>query len=149
MSKFNRIAAAAGTRLSRAYEAVPPATWGSTVFLLAVGTGLGLVLPIGLAHPFDWLFHGVYFALLTVSLSGFFQGRALPALAVAIVIAAAGEAAQGLLPYREMSGWDFAAGLVGALSAAGVLSIKIPVSFPAEELGFIERERAARATPAE
>lgn len=132
-------------RFSSVLDEVPPATISSTTFLLATGAALGFGLPSGFAHPYDWAFHGAFFALLTISLSGFFKGRALPALLVAAVLAALGEVAQGAIGYREASIADFAAGLIGAVSAAGVLSIKIPVSFPAEELGFIERERAARA----
>ncbi|PTW55752.1 hypothetical protein C8N35_11277 [Breoghania corrubedonensis] len=131
-------------RVSNLFDKVPPATLSSTAFLLVVGAALGFGLPLGLDHPYDWAFHGVFFALLTVSLSGFFQGRALPAFVIALLLAAGGEIIQGKLGYREMSAADFAASMIGALSAAGVLSIRVPAPFPAEELSFIERARADR-----
>ena len=132
-------------RLYNLFERVPPATLSSTTFLLATGAALDFGLPLGLAHPYDWALHGVYFALLTVSLSGFFQGRALPAFIIALVLAAGGEIIQGKLGYREMSGADFVASLIGAVTAAGVLSIRVPMPFPGEELSFIERARAERS----
>ncbi|WP_321341941.1 hypothetical protein [Breoghania sp.] len=130
--------------LARLFDRVPPATLSSTVFLLVVGAALGFGLPLGLPSPYDLMLHGVFFALLTISLSGFFRGRAMPACIVAIVLAAGGEYVQGVLGYRDMSLLDLIASVIGGLSAAGVLSIRISVSMPDENLGFIERELAAR-----
>ena len=131
-------------RIAHVFDRVPPATASSTAFLLITGAALGFGLPLGLAHPYDWAFHGVFFALLTISLSGFFRGSAVPALVVALILAAAGEIIQGRLGYRDMSIIDFIASAIGALSAAGVLSIRVPAPFPAEDLSFIERARIAR-----
>ncbi|MDJ0933160.1 hypothetical protein [Breoghania sp.] len=131
------------TRFSALLRRVPPATLSSTIFLLAVGAALGFGLPLGLAHPYDRTLHGVFFALLTISLSGFFQGRALPVLILATVLAGGGEILQGMTGYRDMLVVDFIASLIGALSAAGVLSIHMP----SEKLSFIERERVERGLP--
>lgn len=131
-------------RLARTFDTIPPASISSTAFLLATGAALGFGLPLGLAHPYDWALHGAFFALLTVSMSGLFQGRALPAFVIAVLLAVGGEVIQGALAYREMSIMDGIAGIIGALSAAGVLSIRVSAPYPDENLGFIERERALR-----
>ena len=130
--------------LTRLFDRVPPATMSSTAFLLVIGAALGFGLPLGLPSPYDLMFHGVFFALLTISLSGFFHGRATPAVIVAVLVAAGGEYVQGTLGYRDMSLVDLIVSAIGALCAAGILSIRIPVSMPSEELSFVERELAAR-----
>lgn len=128
------------TALRRWLSGVPRASIGSTVLLVVIGVTFGLGFTAGIDHPYDKLVHGVFFALLTVSLSGFFGGRILPALALAVLIGGGGELAQALLPHREASLLDMAANLVGALSAASVMAL-LPSGaalLPWRELGFTE-----------
>lgn len=132
----------------RYLRAVPRASIASTVFLLASGLALGLVFSTGLAHPFDKLFHGVFFALLTVSVSGFFGGRMLPAAALAALMGCGGEGVQALLPHHEASLLDAGANMIGILAAACAVRFA-PAMSPSlwRKLGFVEVELATSPVP--
>lgn len=126
-------------RIVAFFAAAPAASIASTAFLLISGAALGLVFSTGLGHPFDKLFHGVFFALLTVSLSGFFGGRALPAALLTVFLGGGGELLQALLPHHDASLLDAAANVVGVLAAVGIMRL-VPagVSLPWHNLGFTD-----------
>lgn len=119
------------------FRAAPRASVVSTVFLCASGAALGLVFSHGLSHPYDMLFHGVFFALLTVSVSGFFGGRILPAVLVTAMMGGGGEVLQAFLPHHQASLLDALASLVGVAAAAGVMRlVPADVALPWYKLGF-------------
>ncbi|AXS40302.1 VanZ family protein [Breoghania sp. L-A4] len=120
-------------------RAAPASAIASTAFLAIAGIALGVVFSTGLGHPFDKLFHGVFFALLTVSLSGFFGGRVLPAALIAVALGCGGELVQALVPHHEASMADALADIVGVLAAAGVMQLRPSGALiPWHKLGFTD-----------
>ncbi len=79
---------------------------------------------VAVAH-FTWFDKAVHLVLFggVVALGYWDTGSVATMAIVAVVLAGAVELLQGPLPYRSAESWDFVAGAIGALVAAGVVRL--------------------------